>query len=519
MALESMPLLLFGLLTGISPTLIPECGSLVDPSTFSVYDDFGTPQPKTASFLQVSASPLILKVLRTSGTWTNTGKPVRADLTKPFTVTGSISCTVPLGNFRIWVGSLSFSYAEFPETLEYVSGYQAMAGDFSFDFIPDDYFLTLGIDFEDLQLGSQVTLQKLLITNDETIDICQSRVFDPYVEPPLRTRSFAPNNKCIFKDSQVDSLQDEVGTCSCDVKSGFGGPTCEYPTTLGAVCSGFGDDGGSEITPGGTRVRLIDTSGVYLLDNKFLCKCMNPGLLIDTILRPASVFDFQFTKRNDKLPNVPDFIAVSEIPADIAFPATFDSAIDICSSVSGTLPSWKSSAEARAIITLVEDEVFFSDLKAAVEDLRWVERNEPFFNLGQNVTTFPDVYCDGTDLDLCDALNWNNLAYNLTGTGVTDGKKDVVSKSADVLINFPVSLGDVTVEVYTGELAPGLSVKVDGRSCTRKSLVDSGGVFTCVFLEISLLRVSKTSYVNPLLLREVAVYGIKDPGRVPLMFV
>jgi len=518
MSLASMPTLLFGMQTGQDPTTVSECGTKIYPNSFHVFDALGGPQPSTPNLLVLGNDPLVLRVQMTNSTWTNTGKPVRASLDVPFVLYGSIQSSVSVGFFRLWIGTLSFSF-DTPLLKEFVGEWLPLTTTtFNIPHTPSsEYFSVFGFDFRNAQIGSQITLNPVLVTTLKSIAVCQARNSTQYLELPSSVESMAPNNRCVFSDADVLNEGDVVGACSCGANSPTAGPTCEWPATISEngkqVCNGFGDDGGMARTRSFSTTKLLSNLGVFLDENEFQCKCINPGLMVRTIMRPASAFDYSYYIRNDKLPNVPDFARVTEIPTDIPIPVTMELVPAVCNAASSVLPSWNTARELQALMTLISSGTFATDLVVRDSGLVWDRRNELFSNYNQ--TVIPIVPCVG-DADLCIAMNWNNLAFGRYGQA-TDGLANTVLFYTALNITLAERVDDIVVEMFVAREEI-LTASFGNNKCKLVSQpVALLNKYECLFPNITHLFISRT-IIDHIELKEVRIFKYLDNGRIPGYF-
>jgi hypothetical protein len=386
----------------------------------------------------------------------------------------------------------------------------------------------MGYDFIGLQVGSQLTLSKLLVTTNGTTSLCQGLHFPRYVEPSSSIVSHAPLNQCRFilnTEEELDGV--DVGICSCDPDGPTDGPSCDWETTKSnmgkRICGGHGDNGGMELTSSLTTTPIISPFGVYLDQNHYSCKCINPGLMIRTILRPASAFDYAFIIRNDRLPNADLFIEVTNFPSTISRPVRAENAEQVCNTESAVLPSWETGDEIdQLLIILGRVEPIFTDLAYDPDHtlMTWKQRGEIVSVQAPslNTTTGVDV-CATSSLATCIAVNYNNLAFNSAGTStLTDGKTTVYTFRQTVNVTLHTPSTDVTVEVHGSGLTDEFVIKTQTiATCTPILQTATLNTYDCLYPNVTTAFLSHT-FGDAMNIGEIAVYYKLDGGRVPGLF-
>ncbi len=544
MNVVDMPKVLTGMYLSDDLTVESECGVYVDPATFNTYDDFGGPQPRSNAFQVLSSGDdgVTLKVMRVNGTWTNTGKSLRVNLGRGFNIYGKIKSSVTKGMYRLWISQLSPSYSYHVVKTYIMPSYVPLKiGDNVVhvkdvpEFIQDDP--VFGYDFVDLQTGSQLLLTKMLATTNDTMAACIRTNFPRFVEPPNKIVSGSLWNECKFTISNDEVNHgvsvDVVGTCVCDKDGPYDGPGCEWPATVSErgkmVCNGYGDDGGMEFASSLAVVRLTSSLGVYLDNSGYSCKCVNPGLMIRTIMRPASAFDYAFVLRNDRLPNAPLFIRVTDLPSSITWPVSSEKVEEVCNVESAVLPSWMTGSEIDEMFLMNIKLPLFTDLSYENGLFGWKQRNEQI-----TVTVVEGDVLNGgpcaTIDDVCLALNWNNVVFNmtkLTNPGLTDGKNatvEYVYREEGYSIPYARSVNYTMVYVWSGvsvETNNEISVKVvpSMLSCDVFEKGELRLIYECVHDGVvSWGIVLNNVQYESMYLREVVVYSYEDKGRVPGWF-
>jgi len=485
------------------------CTQPILPSRFHEYTSEGGPQPLTTALevLFNDADSIEFRVINPNATWTNTGRRLIVDLSVPFNLAGVITSSVNVGEYRIWVGSQSPTF-DVPLTVEYVTGWiDFSTTSYDVSYIPTfEYLSVLAFEFRFLQEGSRVTLSTVRYSNAETIGACASHPQVNYVELPSYVESKAPYHTCDYT----------VGQCFCAPDSPYGGPVCEWPTVSTPargkeVCNRFGDDGGYALSSDDSPVELTASSGVFLdVRGHFECKCVNPGLTILTVMRPASAFDYAFVLRRDKKPNADEFVEVDP-PQDIAVPVSHENVKDVCNSQSAALPSWNTGDEVELFTQMLTEGVFVDmEYRPSLGEFWWTEREEQFNSFTDNSTSYSDP-CDNAGL--CDALNWNNLAYNTTSgipsiTHVSDGFEVPAAVLPPFTVSIPTTT-DVVVEMHHVGVFDML-LSADGEACNLRAGANSAyAAWDCLFPLVTNLIFTGGSHD----IREIRVFSVTDGGR------
>ena len=262
------------------------------------------------------------------------------------------------------------------------------------------------------------------------------------------------------------------------------------------VCNGYGDDGGLAYTSSGLLTPLLSNNGVYNDDNTLVkCKCSNPGLSFLTILRPSSVFNYEFIIRNDALPGEVEYFEVTMLPIELTFPLVYNQYQDVCDSHNSILPSWNTADEISLIYNMP---VTFVDLSVDKEGtLMWKDRGDIFSYSNYSVVNYTS--------DVLSALNWNNLVFKQGNSLLTDG---IVSQCLIYSTSRTFSLIKITnqivVEVF-GDVVPIVNAG------TRRCSVISPNQFGCYYQNVTQISlILNTNY----LLCEVRVFDIADTIRV-----
>ncbi len=537
MAQGSMPLMLRSNTT-VSRTN-PLCGLQIKVGEYGMWTDLGGPQPYSGDLVPVDASVATFKVARTNSTWRNTGRRAGVDLFVPFTLTGSVRCSVQVGMFRIWVGSISPTFGV-PALVQYLTNWTAVGVPYELTVAdPDDSLAIVGFDFAHMQVGSTLTITPVLATTEATMEQCSAMPFMPYVELPSAVDSAAPLHECVYSDAYV-TRDEVVGECACAPDSPFAGPACEWPAVANVdrgkqICNGFGDDGGRALTRALTTTPLVDTSGIYLDGDAYECKCEDVGLTVQAVLRPESAFDFAFVLRKDKEPNAPDFEKV----ISAIQPVLSSNVREVCNSASAALPSWNTANEILFLHRMDVGPVYV-DLVLENNVLRWDQRNEIFSISTRKLLVQHPCAIGNTgssnDYILCAALNYNNVVFNTSHT-LTDGSplcEGVCEFALPLEFPFHAVTNDVVVDVsFSGapddieDLMANLMASVESVRVRqvlpeiqeqRCIAVESGfskvARWECPFANITKVGFYGNTVDDQLVAFQVGVYSILDPGRV-----
>lgn len=521
---SSMPQLLSGIDRNQDLTKVSECGISIDPSMFNQFNNEGPPQPNNGDFRVISSSnPFSLKALKQNTSWTNTGRQVKAPLNVPFTAFGSIKSSIRKGSFRLWIGSLSPVF-EKPTVVEYISEWMSIytTNEIEYQLFYSPRFLKLsvfGFDFSELQIGSIIQLSSVIISNNRTIEECIAKTNLRYVELPTRIISTSPNHQCLYEST---SQTIKPGTCSCGDSSPFGGPSCEWPVISSSrgrqICNGYGDDGGLALTSSLQLVPLTSSLGVFknhLIS--YICKCIDPGLIVQTVFRPASAFDYAFFIRNDKLPGTPNFIIITDIPEDIQVPVKVTDVFDVCATSSATIASFNTASEFHDLVELNPGQIL-TDLILDKDEFVWQYRNERFYRIEMETEM---LVCHPTMDTRCKALHWNNLLFNTTGGGLLTNGNGRLFES----LNSPTSLipnralNHIDVEIWLNRVEIGMILRADGRLCDPypNPIHELMNGYSCPFSAIGTLTLSRSNSI-PMQIKEMTAFYIGDTGRVLDLF-
>ena len=499
------------------------CTVPVLPQEFHIYTNEGEPQPSNDDFevVKYDQTHIELRVLVSNATWANTGRRLVAPLGLNFTLTGQIFGSVAVGRYRIWVGIRSPVF-QLPEIIEYVMDWHMLATEtsvlrrFEVTYSPiSSNLAVLGIDFENLQEGSTITLGTILVSNVNTLAFCQAIPKIKWVEIPSVIESFAPYHTCDF----------DAGMCYCAPDSPYGGPTCEWPSITipengKQICSGFGEDGGMALERGLGLTNVIE-SGVFFDTSveRYDCKCENVGLMIETIMRPSSAFDFAYVLRKDKDPNADEFVIVTP-PEDIAIPVKAQDITEVCASITASLPSWNTGDEATRFVEMNTLDVFV-DIQYENDEFIWKQRDQ-VFNYDNHTTTAVSGPCPYANPDMCAALNWNNLAFHSvvsSSTQFVDGAEATFTFSATFYITLATAVDNIKVEVYVAGSQAGATLEADSRPCTMTHVYSNWVEFECLFSGITELEFSDTDPGATRTYQEVRVFRYQDTRRIPGYFL
>jgi hypothetical protein len=357
-----------------------------------------------------------------------------------------------------------------------------LATSFSFNFtVPDDGFTyqVLGFDLQNFRAEASVTLSTVLVTDPARIAECMHRNFTAVlVEPPSSVDSGVPVNLCIFNEVDRDFYNaPSVGTCLCSKAQA--GDRCEYPglalsyapgrTALKAICGGSGDGGRALLAAGGSAA--VEQEGAYFDGAAFQCKCKDPGKMMQSRFWPSSAFAARFILRNDADPNAALYTVtngtVLAVEADLT-----------CHGLGATLPSWVNSEEQRRYFALGALGPSVVDLTIAGDQLVWGEREAPFAPVAGGVLEDPCPHSA-----VCDAVNWNNLAYGSWGLLADGGYASYTfnQTSITLVLRGNTGPGAWAVEITTDEddtVVAGWSLG-DGLTATCTGLGGVPYVYAC----------------------------------------
>lgn len=501
MSLDDIPHVFKSIATNNHTSVL--CTKPIHVSLFHIYTNEGGPQPGITELevLKYDDTMIEFRVVSPNSTWTNIGRRLLVDFSTTFSLAGTIDITDPVGEYRMWIGTQNPTYTT-PLVVEYITNWTSLStttSTFDVTYTPDNPTMSVwGIEFRHLLTNARLILYTIRYSNTETILVCAALSNIRYVELPSYIVSKAPEHTCDV----------EVGACVCANNSPFGGPTCEWPTTTTPErgkqeCNLYGDDGGYALDDNDDRVKLVSTTGVFFNVDRFSCKCIDPGLIIRTVFRPTSAYDYTYILRRDKKPNADEYIIVDP-PADIAVPILYENIKDVCNSESASLPSWNTGDEVDKFVQMDEIAVFVDlEYREDVDQLWWTARGE-VFTTETNTTEYFDP-CD--DTGLCYALNWNNLAFKRTSTAITDGKEALASVTFPVTI--PIQTTDkVVVEMFLSG-SPSVALTANGNVCTVTSNISGYKSWNCYYDGLTSLVFSGTTAS----VREVRVFSATDEGR------
>jgi hypothetical protein len=223
----------------------------------------------------------------------------------------------------------------------------------------------------------------------------------------------------------------------------------------------------------GNKVPVTD-EGAYVYDEEtYSCKCRyDAGKTILTPNRLASPYDFAKVLRSDNLQNTALYESYTEQEIteefDYAFPLSYTDAEGACKGFTSTLVSFISPDEYDVYLNesssvtadhFNKQPTVFLDLGMDADtNLRWTVRNEVVQYCtatvsGECGTEITEI-CD--DADLCDAYNFNNLAYEKAEPAfLTDGYNQThTHASVDVTIPITLAPNGATVELWSWDPTP-----------------------------------------------------------------
>lgn len=541
MAIEDVPTV-FKPFTG-DATREPSCGKQVVLETFFTRDIDGGPAPASSAFavLEASSAYIILRFFTTSGSVRNTGKTLRYVFRDNDTVTGQIVCPTSC-NVTVWVATLNPFYSD-PVSLRPIG--VSTGGLFSFTIAglsSSFVYQILGFTVNAIAAQGTIKFFNPLVTNTKSIQECSRPRGPKMVETPAFTYSAHPKHSCVYTPEEARRLDTKtVGVCYAADSSPWGGVTNEYPTVISDrgknVCNMYGDSNSVAFDAFGARVP-VQTGGAFVYDTTtYQCKCRwNAGEIILTSMRPASAFDFLYVLRTDTLPNTALFQSFAEDTVvddyGLSFPTSFVDSGQVCATESSLLPSFISAEEfveylrQYSLISAIhynEQPTTFMDFGWDAEgNLRWLARKEAVQYCSASVSglcgTAVTNLC--ADEDLCDAYNFNNLAYKKSPQAfMTDGVNQNSSfASNDITIPITLASNGVTVEIWSLDASSPFSVFTNGSVLCNTVATDTPTRydFDCDHGPVSSIRIQRG--VPSLTMSEVMVFNRLDTSRAVGVF-
>lgn len=410
--------------TDDNPTTIKRCGYVVDLTTYGEFDDAGPVSPVAIRFItvdRVKGDFIKLKLTRTTSSWYNSYKPLGYTFTKDTTITGSFECPRFNCSIAIWVSSTSI-YGSIPLDKTIVSVVYSGLFEISLASLGNNTFKTLGIDFVSMQRGDIVKLVNFLATDPTTIAECKRNLKRDIHELPSSIDIANPDNVCVF-DAGVD-----LGA-KCDCKNpALDGPTCESPSFVGKVhgkkvCGSYGVEEQNILTTGG--LTKTDTDGVFYEGDSPKCNCLDLGRALQTVLDPVLQFNYRFVYISDRLFFEPEYVLItgSDIPDGLRSPFDYGNTIRGLTSNSLSLVSWYDGDSATDYISNFGRTGVITDLGRTEEgNFAW-ENSALDFVLCENDSCLQNLAnpCVAKGSVFCQAVQFNNLAFNRTTNGLTDG--------------------------------------------------------------------------------------------------
>jgi hypothetical protein len=117
------------------------------------------------------------------------------------------------------------------------------------------------------------------------------------------------------------------------------------------------------------------------------------------------------------------------------------------------------------------------------------------------------------DADICRALNWNNLLFNVTQGGLVDGYDIVFTQTPRFMLNLTAAVSDVDVEMRVNRTEAGFILLANEKQCTPTGSSSQVNTWSCLFSDIRSLRFTRSPLVNAQM-REVRAFLHTDTGRV-----
>jgi len=452
MSLTDYPLNILPVSPGLNFHEIQRCGQVIDPSLYSITDAYGLASPTNVNdFIvleTVQNQYVILSAIRSSTPssplqWQNTGRASVPGFyfDNDTTFYGTVYCsTTSCSNnlyTELWIS---------PLTTDFSTGQAMVIGSVTGAGVPytitlldnsltenNMYYQTLGFSFFNVTRGSVIKLTTIIASTETTIQECQQPINDlVFVEYPVCIEEATPNNICLFRNMDDMNL---AGQCYCNEPS-LGGTACEYPAVINPVlgkqvCNGYSRPGYMTYDLSGTLV-TVNSFGVYETSNSngtFVCNCINPGVIIQTWLNPSSRFIYPSIYVNEKPSTEPDYSVIQPPSSGSSTGLTYTNTSQACAGNSDILPSYDNGDEAGVFFaTITNGQAVFTSLEINTDgNYQWNEpsgivvedESDATTQLTVSPCTVPIVmsYLNY----LCQALNYNNLVFNTTGLGWTDG--------------------------------------------------------------------------------------------------
>lgn len=421
----------------------PRCARLIDPGTYYIQDSYGGASTATKQFvvLEHVVNEYVLLRMTHAGTstWSNTGKSSHGYVIRNYTTFwGEFACSSAC-QVRIWVSSISPQYSSEPSDKLYVGNFTTSPFLVSLNTIitNGNYYKTIGFDINGLVRGDTIKLYRVLASDPYTIADCRKEDNTRILYEPSSSINVADRQlTCLFEYDERTGQ--EPGTCLCG-DDAFGGKTCESPSLIPiwtgekSVCGGSGQSGYYTIDYFGDRVPVNDDGSWQAKSHPEIwgCATINVGLIFRTRLVPATRYYWQMAYFTERAIGQNEYVEVTPPVRDVDtgknVDLTLDGTTQTCASQGMTLSSWYSGDESSSFHDVLKTSssfVTFTDLQRTDNgDFRWKQRESllvvcPNGQCGRTISTNP---CLIVGEPRCVAYQYFNLAFNTTGTYLTDG--------------------------------------------------------------------------------------------------
>lgn len=500
MAEEDYPRILDPISSSEEHRFLSRCGVLVKPSLYNVRDEFGAGVLTTDDFNFISADTdgsVNVQALGANGTWLNAGKNSHQYTivdNRTHYITGEVTCP---GNcdIELFMGNINVAFGT-PDSIILLA---TRTGSGTFDVTLNNQnnsvvYQVFGWTIRGLSVGDSVKINSLIISNAQTIDLCQQDLLKQnWKNPPSVIQSGQVlKNECVYTEERKNQLNvPAVGVCYCSGRA-YGGAACDslaLDTADGSrVCGGVGDGNSFAIAPDGQIVPVDENGAYYWGFNDPGCKCIDVGSVLRTYRNPAQGSGYEFLLSVDRPRNSPNFEIVP-VPSgneiiSIEPPLDLQDVRATCASATTALPSWTSSNQVNDYFNFFADRPNYVDLNIVSGSLIWDERN---FVIKEQVSDNSTLVGIPSDTEEIKALNFNNLAYLLSTdvTAATDGilqdyAQSLTSNLNDVSVitlEFTEPFGnEIEISIYSDETMPiNLRAQLDPP--------DSGSTSTCTFVD------------------------------------
>jgi hypothetical protein len=338
----------------------------------------------------------------------------------------------------------------------------------------------------DIPTTSSFYLFNPIITDATTTALCEGRELPTgLVEPRPRIDSTAPYRQCIANaETQQFYPGSDLGDCGCDISTA--GRACDCPATTSKygkeVCGGFGDPVAAVKGPSG-QLQLTGEGteeGCYVVGKKSYCKAIDVGTAVWTLMVPSAVWNYP-SIYIDAAPAQGSSLFFETTPPPL--PTAFEDSRALCAAEAAYLPFFFTSDELTQLVRTSLFPVLMSiDHTTDPASWPWLSNIDgSYFTRDEAGTTVAtavgDFDCSGLAIDVCDSINFNNLAYDSPAGGcLTDGNTvTVCGASGSTNITYAsTSVLEVTVTAIPSANAV---VCVDGVSAC--DVVTAGEEWLC----------------------------------------